>query len=353
VLKVENPQSCDPARVFESDPDHPFRLFGLVNSYKKSITLNLKHTTAREISHRLVSHCDVFVEGFRPGVMDKLGLGYDAVKSINPRIIYVSLSGFGQSGPYCHKAGHDLNYQALAGSFHSTFATDASPQVPNILFADLGGGSLLGLAGILAAIVQRENTGVGQYIDVSLFDGIFSLNLLGQCNFLDKRVDPNTADSVLLGTQPFYHVFYRTQDNRHMALGAVEFKFWKNFCITVGREDLIYRQYDGRSAIDEVSKIIRTRTLSEWSDLFEHVEACVTPILSTGEAIMSKLVKSRLLWVDDGVEKPHPLPPFNLSGSPHPDYSPAPDLGQHNESVLSIIGYSKGEIKEFVRKGII
>jgi crotonobetainyl-CoA:carnitine CoA-transferase CaiB-like acyl-CoA transferase len=138
-----------------------------------------------------------------------------------------------------------------------------------------------------------------------------------------------------------------------MALGAVEFKFWKNFCITVGREDLIYRQYDGRSAIDEVSKIIRTRTLSEWSDLFEHVEACVTPILSTEEAIMSKLVKSRLLWVDDGVEKPHPLPPFNLSGSPHPDYSPAPDLGQHNESVLSIIGYSKGEIKEFVRKGII
>ncbi len=351
ILKIENPQAGDPTRAIESDPIHPFPLFGLVNSNKKSMTLNLKHAAAKKIFIKLLSKYDILVEGFRPGVMEKLGLGYDILRKIQPRIIYVSISGFGQSGPSRLKAAHDLNYQAITGCFHAALISGGIPQVPSIPIADLAGGSLFGLFGLLAAVIQRERTGVGQQVDISLSDGAFSMNILGLCHSLALKKNPGKADNFLCGTQPFYNI-YQTVDDRYITLGAVEFKFWKNFCITVERKDLISRQFGGAPVIEIVSKIFRTRPLSDWSQIFENVDACVEPILSIEEAMTSS-TRFQATSMQNEIGDSSSLLPFRLPGSPLKEYSPAPELGQHNVQTLAGIGFSNKNIKDLKTQGAI
>jgi len=342
ILKIENPQAPDPTRVLESDPLHPFPLFGLLNNGKKSITLNLKDAGGKEIFTRLLGRYDILVEGFRPGIMEKLGLGYDVLKKIQPRIIYVSISGFGQKGPYRLKAAHDLNYQALAGCFHSAMIAGAVPQVPSIPIADLAGGSLFGMFGLLSAVIQRGFSGVGQHVDISMFDSVFSLNLLGLCNYMTKQTCPERADSFLCGTQPFYNI-YQTMDGRHITLGAVEFKFWKNFCLALEREDLVSRQFGGEPVIRIISEIIRTRSLFDWCLFFKNVDTCVEPILSIEEVMDSEIKKFC----------PELQPPFHLTGSMPAEYVPPPRLGQHNVQILKKIGFSKKDIEDLRDRGAI
>mgnify|MGYP000168044139 CR=1 FL=1 len=352
VLKVENPVGGDFARAFmDPETDHYLPVFDLVNRGKKSLSLDLKHPEGREIFITLLDHFDIVVEGFRPGVMKKLHLDFETIHASHPNVIYVSISGYGQDGPYAQKGGHDLNYQALAGCFDTGGSKERAPSVPRVPLADLAGGSLFALSGLLSAIIRRQRTGNGRHVDVSLFDGAFALSVVGFCNMLAGQGKPNHGDHALAGAQPFYNL-YRTKDGRYMSLGAVEPKFWHSFCRAVGREDLVPKQFGGTPIIEEVADIFRGRTQHEWVELFRTVDTCCEPVLSLREVVQSDLCQSRRLTgkgTDGGLTF---TSPFSSSATQCGDV-PAPQLGQHNREVLSLLRISERDMEELTRQGVI
>lgn len=271
VVKVENPAGGDYARVLAGSTDSPF--FAAVNRNKKSVTLNLKHTEGRKIFLQLLDRYDVLVEGFRPGTMERLGLGYETTSSRNPRLIHVSISGYGQGGPYRLRAGHDVNYLSLAGILGMTGTREGRPVIPGVQIADIAGGSLLALTGLLAAIIQRETTGRGQFVDVSMFHGALSLATMVFAGVNAGLEQPEPGRMVLTGRFPCYGL-YQTSDGRYMSLGALEFKFWQNFCLAVGREELLSEQFGPPEAVGEVEKIFASRTQQEWVELMRTADAC-------------------------------------------------------------------------------
>jgi crotonobetainyl-CoA:carnitine CoA-transferase CaiB-like acyl-CoA transferase len=329
ILKVENPEGGDFARAFtDPEQDAYFPVFDAVNRGKKSITLDLKQGADRKRFLQLVGDYTIVVEGFRPGVMKKLGIDYDTVRRQYPEVIYVSISGYGQHGSYSQKGGHDLNYQALAGSFDTGSMTDA-PSVPTVPVADLGGGSLFALSGLLAAIIQRNNTGKGQHLDVSLYDGAFALNVFAFCQMQRNMVQNRADGHFLSGNQPFYNI-YETSDGRYMTLGAVEQKFWITFCKTAGREDLIPRQFGGKTMIQQVSEIFKSRTLAEWIELFRNTDACCEAVLSIREVIDSDLCRERNLTGTDDSGTFTLKSPIKSVGEPSRQAAEVPALGEHN-----------------------
>lgn len=334
VVKVENPDIGDYARVY-SDPgqDSYLPIFELVNHGKKSITLNLKQDADREKFLELAGSYDIVVEGFRPGVMDKLKIDYETISKRYPDVIYVSITGYGQDGPYAHRAGHDLNYQALAGSFDTGDSPMRPAGVPVVPVADLGGGSLLALSGLLAAIIERTRTGKGQHLDVSLFDGAFALNPLAFSQMLRDRDRQSKEGHFLSGNQPFYHI-YETRDGFPMSLGAVEPKFWEAFCRTAGCEDLIGCPFSGASGIQRVAAIVGSRAREEWIAVFREVDACFEPILSLPEVIELPLCRERgLISRNEGGSVTFNSP-IKAVGEEALDPEPPPALGQHNREIL-------------------
>ena len=334
VVKVENPEIGDYARVY-SDPGQETYLpiFELVNRGKKSITLNLKLEADQKKFMQLAGSYDIVVEGFRPGVMDKLKIDYATISKQHPAMVYVSITGYGQEGPYIHRAGHDLNYQALAGSFDTGASQMRPAGVSVVPVADLGGGSLLALSGLLAAFIERNRTGKGQHIEVSLYDGVFALNPLTFSQMQSNRDRQSSEGHFLSGSQPFYHV-YETSDGCHMSLGAVEPKFWEAFCRTVGCEDLIERPFSGESGIQRVAVIIRSRTREEWTAAFKEVDACFEPILSLPEVIESPLCRERGLISRKEGGAIIFNSPIKSVGEKAQILEPPPDLGQHNQEIL-------------------
>jgi alpha-methylacyl-CoA racemase len=330
VLKVEHPDGGDFARAF-TDPrqDGYFPVFNAVNRGKKSITADLKQASDRQRFLQLVETYSIVVEGFRPGVMKKLGLDYAAVSRRHPNVIYVSISGYGQTGSYAQKGGHDINYQALAGSFDTGAALNKPLAVPSVPLADIGGGSLLALSGLLAAVIQRNRTGKGCHLDAALYDGAFALNVFGFCQMQANQANNRSTGHFLSGAQPFYHI-YETKDGRHMSLGALEPKFWITFCQTVERDDLIPRQLSGEEGIKQVAELFKTRTQAEWIECFRDVDACCEPVLTIAEVIDSDLGDQRGLVcaTDDGTVTPA-CPIKTVNQPPHPA-ADVPALGEHN-----------------------
>ena len=352
VVKVENPDGGDYGRsLLMVDGDiSPF--FEAVNRNKKSLAVNLKHADGKRLFLRLLEQADVLVEGFRPGTMERLDLGFDVTSKVNSRLVHVSISGYGQSGPNKLRAGHDLNYLALAGILGMTGTEAGKPVIPGIQIADLAGGSLMALAAVLAALLQRERTGNGQYVDVSLFDGALSLSTSVFAG-VNAGLEPAApAQMTLNGRYPCYSI-YQTSDGRYMTLAALEPKFWKNFCMAVSREDLLDRHNGGPEVALELEKLFACRTQAEWIQCFSTIDACCEPVLNLSEAVDSSLARARSMQnlACDG--KKFIGFPLKLSASPPQADEPAPALGQHTKDILLSLGVTDAEMQILKSQGVI
>jgi crotonobetainyl-CoA:carnitine CoA-transferase CaiB-like acyl-CoA transferase len=350
VVKIENPVGGDYARVLGGQNDSP--LFEAVNRNKKSVALNLKHPEGKRICLHLLDSYDILVEGFRPGTMEKLGLEYGAVSQRNPRLIYVSITGYGHNSPYRLRAGHDANYLALAGILGMTGTEDGQPVLPGVQIADIAGGSYLALSGLLAAIIQREKTGKGQFVDAAMFDGALSLATMVFGAVQAGLEKPLPGGMVLNGRFPCYGV-YRTKDGKHMSLGALEPKFWQNFCEVAKRKDLASGQFGGEEVKAEIRGLFASKTQDEWVELLKSADACCEPVLSLDEAVESPLVAAR------GMLTRHPdgnrflASPIRLSDSPPLEDRKAPRLGEHTEEVLGRLGLSREDMAGLEEQGVI
>jgi len=281
VIKIEQPGGGDYARSLPPMIDGVGAVFTLVNRGKKSIVLDLKNPGDREAFLRLVDRADVLLEGFRPGVMKRLGLDYQTLGERNPRLIYTALTGYGQSGPYAAMAGHDINYVALGGLLDLTGGPDGPPVIPGTPVADMAAGTLQAVIGVLLALAARERTGRGQLVDVSMLDGVVSLLPVALALYAAKGEAPRRGDQKLTGRYACYNV-YRARDGRWLAVGALEPKFWVELCRGLGCEQLAAEQFaEGprqREMIRELAAIFRTRDAAEWFAQFRDRDACLTLI---------------------------------------------------------------------------
>ena len=267
---------------------------------KKTMFLNLKTEEGRSIVKELVKEYDIVMEQFRPGVMDRLGLGYEDLKAVNPAVIYCSLTGYGQSGPLRDAAGHDINYMSRSGIISHAGRKTEGPSLMNFQIADIAVGSLNSVIGILAAVNYRRNTGRGQFIDVAMMDGCVPFNSIDGAAFLVSGRQPAREGERLNGG--CIYDFYQTKDGEYMSVGSLEPKFWKQFCTAIGREDLIEGSVwpqNINQVKSEIRGIFKTKTRDEWVEIFSHYDACVQPVLDLNEALLcDEQIKAREMVVD-------------------------------------------------------
>ena len=357
VIKIEDPASGDYLRWIPPLLREESAYFLLLNRNKKSVTLNLKSQEGRAIFLELVRQADVLLESFRPGVMNRLGLAYETLQAINPGLVYCSLTGYGQTGPYRERAGHDINYIALGGVLGLTGPQDSPPIIPGTQVADLSGG-LWAALGILLALAARQRTGQGQYVDIAMLDGVVALLPIPAAEYFTWGESPHRGATLLTGGQACYHV-YETKDGRYMALGALEPKFWAGFCTAVGREDLIIRQFDSdqEELIAEVQAIFRRHTRDEWVAFFADKDVCCEPVNDLEEVFAHPQVAARgmLTQVEHPVEGTVKLLhlPVRLSDMPRVIRSPAPRRGEHTEEILQRLGYDAAAIERLREQGVI
>ena len=293
VIKIEDKGVGDYARTMSHVRNEMSQLFIAVNRGKSLLKLDLKDAADHAHFLKLVETADVVIEGFRPGVMDRLGLGWEVLKKINPRLVMCAISGYGQEGPLALQAGHDINYIATAGMLAQNCDADGRPVLPNLQIGDLLGGAQSAVQGVLAALLAAKLHGQGRFVDVCMTDAVFAHNLMPllAVNQTGKSAAP--ARDFLTGGLPCYNV-YRTRDDRYMAVGALELKFWQSCCDCLQRTDLKERHWslgqvigspDAMAVKAELDHIFAQRTLQEWTAIFEDADCCVSPILSTEEAI--------------------------------------------------------------------
>lgn len=335
--------------------------FFQVNRNKKSVTLNLKADEGKEIFYRLVKDADVVIEQYRPGVVKKLGVDYDTVKAINPRIVYCSLSGYGQTGPYRLLSGHDLNYISYAGILGLTARKGQTPTIPGVQIADIGGGALYAAIGILIALMGVKQNGVGQYVDTSMMDGAISwLPVLANDYFVNGK-SPKAAENILNGQNACYEV-YETADGRYISIGAIEPHLWANFCDKIGREDYKAWQRDLTKQdvmFTELRALFKTRTQAEWIEFLDGVDCCWAPVKDLAEVFADPHAIARDMVFE--MEDPQGVygkvkaigSAVKLSETPaRRDLFP-PRKGEHNAEYLKQIGYTDADIAAFAEKGVI
>ena len=359
VIKIETPGSGDYARMIPTDfgGDGTFRA---VNRNKKSVALNYRNARGLQLLLRLASAVDVVVEGFRPGAAARWGLGYEVIRQLNPSVVYCSLSGYGQTGPYAERAGHDLTYQALAGLLALNGAAGGPPLPTGVQIADLAGGMLAAIS-ILGALFGRQQTGQGAYLDVSMLDAAVSwLAPIAGAHFLQTGQNPARSRTPLTGSLACYNV-YAAADGKYLAFSALEPHFWTAFCKALGREDLYRRQFDA-SLIPELAALFAQRTRAEWLALLGPVDVCLEPVYGVDEVLEDPQVCARGLVVEAdppetalAVSAPGPARRF---GSPFQfvergQGAPAPMLGQHTQEVLRRAGLGDDEIQELAQARII
>jgi len=325
---------------------------------KRSMTLNLKSDEGRKILRRLVSEADVLLEGARPGVMKRLGADYDTLREVNPRLVYCSITGYGPDGPYAHRVGHDANYLAYAGVLNHVGGSGGPPVIPDVQFADCGGGGLMAVAGILTALLARAETGRGQYVDVAMLDG--SLAFAAYPMLLKHTLGREPARGYGQPTGYFAcYAAYETKDGRHLTVGNYEAHFWANLCRHFGREDFIPWQWD-EAHREEMLAFFRARfrekTLAEWTRELEPIEMCYAPVDTFEEVFANPQLLHRGMIVE--IDTPlGPMrtfgPPVKLSETPASIRSGAPRLGEHTDSVLEGLGFSAREIAELRAGGIV
>jgi alpha-methylacyl-CoA racemase len=363
VLKVEDTGMGDYVRwappYYEgADDSAKSSLYLALNRGKRSIRVNLKEERGREVLLRLVRDADVLLESFRPGVLDRLGVGYERLREENPGLVYCAISGYGQDGPYRDRSGHDMNYLGLVGLLGLTGERGGPPVQAAGQIADIGGGALMAAFGILAALRERDRSGEGQFVDVSMADGALSWLAMVAGRYFAEGVAPERGDLELAGSLVCYRP-YACKDG-WVTLGALEPKFWQAWCRGVGREDLIEKQFErpGSEAHAEVERIFLERTRDEWQAFAGEHDCCLEPVLGLDEALDSELVRAREMVVE--LEQPGVEGgvrqlgvPVKLSRTPGGPAGPGPALGEHTREVLSAAGYSEEEIAELEQAGAV
>ncbi len=351
VLRVESPSRMDLVRVLPPHDGGTSTSHAYLNRNKRSIALDLKRPEAVEVVRQLVAEYDIVLEQFRPGVMDKLGVGYEALKAINPRLIYVSITGYGQSGPFRDRAGHDINYLAVAGIASYTGRQESGPLPLGVQLADIAGGSLHGVMGLLAAVIQRQVTGEGQHVDVSMTDCAFSLHGMAGAGYLGAGVEPDMENQALNGGS--FYDYYRTRDGRWFSVGSLEPQFMQQFCAAIGRPDLAARGLspkpeDQRELKRAIEIEFEKRDFAEWSEVFAALDACVEPMLPLSEAVRHPQIEARGLVTEvprDGLPAQRQIacPIKFSSGLPAPRHVGAA-VGAHTAEVLAELGYTPEQI---------
>ena len=330
-----------------------------LNRNKRSLALDLKRPEALEVVRQLLQEHDILLEQFRPGVMERLGLGYEALKAINPRLIYVSITGYGQTGPYKDRAGHDINYLALAGLASQTGRRDQGPLPLGIQAADIAGGSLHGVIGLLAAVIARQHSGQGQQLDISMTDCVFSLNAMAGAGYLACGVEPGMEQQALNGGS--FYDYYRSRDGRWLSVGSLEPVFMQQLCQALGRPELAAQ---GLSPVPEQQQALKQalqiefekHDFAELCQLFAGLDACVEPVLSLAEAVQHPQLQARQLVSqvprEDGSLQAQIACPLKFSqGLPEPRHIGA-RLGAHCVEVLTELGYSAERIEALRREGV-
>jgi alpha-methylacyl-CoA racemase len=363
VLKVEDTGMGDYVRwappYYEgADDSAKSALYLALNRGKRSVRINLKEEAGREVLLRLAREYDVLLESFRPGVLDRLGVGYERLREENPGLVYCAISGYGQTGPFRDRSGHDMNYLGLVGLLGLTGEREGPPVQAAGQIADIGGGAQMAAFGILAALRERDRTGEGQMVDVSMSDGALSwLGMVAARHFAEGKT-PQRGDLELAGSIICYRP-YAASDG-WVTLGALEPKFWQAWCRGVGREDLIEHQFDrpGTDAHAEVERIFLERTRDEWQAFASEHDCCLEPVLDLDEALDSELVRAREMVVEleqPGSERPVRQlgVPVKLSRTPGGVQGPGPALGEHTDEVLSSLGYSAGEVETLKESGAV
>jgi crotonobetainyl-CoA:carnitine CoA-transferase CaiB-like acyl-CoA transferase len=365
VLKIETPDAERP-----SGPEWVRRtIFNFTNRNKRSMTLNLKSPEGQAIFRKLATTADVLVEGFRPGVMKRLGADYETLAKLNPRLIYCSLSGFGQDGPYKNHPAHDMNYLSLAGVLNLIGEPDRKPAIPLNLVADYAGASLHGALGIVLALFARERTGRGQHVDVAYLDTTVSL-LAATPNmrfFFSDGMAPRRGEGFLGGSYPYYAI-YETRDGKLLTIGCTEPWLWENFCKAIGRPD--FEQFarkpdqfvraanaEEEAARRAIEAIIKTRDRDEWFDVLVKADVCVGKVYEVEEMVRDPQLNHRQMIVD----VQHPTEgrvrqvgiAIKLSDTPGTIRSAAPLANEHTDAVLQGLGMEAAEIAKLREKGII
>lgn len=364
VIKVEEPGSGDYGRFMPPHGAGGMSLYFLaINRNKRSVTLNLKSEQGREAFLRLVRTADVVLESFRPGVMERLGLGYEQLKEIEPGLIYCAISGYGQDGPYRLRAGHDLNYAGYAGLLNYNRGPQGEPAMPPTQLGDLAGGSFMAVIGILAALAGRAQTGTGRMVDVSMTEGVMALLPLVTAAYLNTGEAPIPGHSSLDGGLPCYNI-YETADGKHVTLAALEYKFWHTFCTRIGHLELLpfhtpVGPGEREQAIEMLQAIFKTRTRDEWVAELADIDACVGPVNTIDEALSDPQAQARgasitgYLTGESGTTF-RTIPTFpHISGFEQEQRHPAPDLGEHTAELLQEVGYSEEEIEQMRSGGAI
>lgn len=327
---------------------------------KRHMALNLKHPKGREIFYRLAEGADVVMEGFRPGVTKRLGIDFETLKSMNERLIYCSITGYGQDGPYRNRVGHDINYLGFGGVLGLTGEPKGKPIIPAVQIADMAAGGMFAALGIMAALLARGKTGRGQYIDISMLDGIIAMLPFLASLLWQKGENPGRGDTLLSGRYPCYHV-YETRDGRFISIGALENRFWAVLCQKLGREEYIAHQFDEGERRLEILQFLRetfkTKTREEWMEEFKDLDVCFGKVLALDETFQDPQVIHRRMVTDfrDSQKGNTKLlsSPIKLSETP-PEIRSAPaDFGEHTEEVLQELGFGRNEIEELKKEGVV
>ena len=371
VIKIETPNVDDPYETPSADPKREAQraAFRFVDRNKRSIAINLKDGEGQKILRRLAADADVLVEGFRPGVMKRLGGDYDTLAALNSRLVYCSLSGFGQTGPYRDLPAHDINYLSIAGVLGLIGETNRPPAIPLNLVADYAGASMHGIAGILLALFARERTGRGQHVDVSYLDTTISL-LAATPHLRDYFRSgrwPARGEGALGGSYPYYTT-YETADGKLLSVGCTEPWLWQNFCRAIGREDLArfalrgshfqtVADGDTEGAKREVQAILKTKTREQWFEFFKDKNVCVGPVNEPPETFADPQVQARQMSIE--VDDPRCGPvrqvgiALKLSETPGSIRRLGPTPGEHTDEILEMFGYAAEERARLRRAGVI
>lgn len=354
IIKVENPESPDIVRLMPPYEDGMSALYAHLNRGKRSLSLNLKKDEAREIVYRLVREYDVVIEQFRPGTMGRLGLGYETLVAINPSVIYCSLTGYGQTGSYADRAGHDINYMALSGVESISGRKETGPALTGIQVADIASGSKNLAIGVMAAYIGRQRTGKGDFIDLSITDGVFSMSVFTTAGYLAGGTEPVRGDFLSGGA---LYDYYRTSDDGYLSVGPIEQKFFTVFCDCIGCRDIAPTGILNWNNKERVAAAIAAKPLAHWRKVFRQCDACVEPVYSISEAVSSPPLSERDMVVKvatpAGGEARQIGNPIKFGSGHHYAHTGGESLGAHNREILTGLGYGSEEVRRFAEAGII